>query len=164
MRETFANETITARHSSKRAEQERKGAAAGAGKPRGKSRLPSLAELLALGLPLAVAVGMGFFLVSGLPKGEDARYSRARDDIRALKSLLIFGPHMPDTQTGLPYLVESGQIPFLPQDPWGRPYQYRNPGTEYVWELFSLGPDGVESQDDIIAWNLYGGRAAVGKR
>jgi general secretion pathway protein G len=125
---------------------------------RSASRLPSLAEILALALPLAAAIGMGYFLLSGLPKGEDARYARARDDIRAMISLLIFGPRMPDTQTGLRYLVDSGQIPFLPQDPWGRPYQYRNPGTEYVYELFSLGPDGVESKDDVIAWNLYGGR------
>jgi general secretion pathway protein G len=123
------------------------------------SRFPSLAELLALALPLAAAVGMGFFLVSGLPKGEDARYSRARDDIRALRSVLLFSPlKMPDTATGLEFLVSSGQISFLPQDPWGRPYQYRNPGKEYAWELFSFGPDGVESKDDVISWNLYGGR------
>jgi general secretion pathway protein G len=130
----------------------------------GQGGFPSLAELLALFLPLAAAVGMGFFLVSGLPKGEDAHYSRARDDIRALKSLLIFGARMPSTETGLQYLVDSGQTPFLPKDPWGRPYQYRNPGTEHAWELFSLGPDGIESDDDIIAWNIYGGRAVIPKR
>ncbi|MDR2365369.1 MAG: type II secretion system protein GspG [Zoogloeaceae bacterium] len=124
----------------------------------------SLTELLALFLPLAAAVGMGFFLIAGLPKEEDARYSRARDDIRALKSLLIFSPHMPNTETGLSYLVDSGQIPFLPKDPWGHPYQYRNPGAEHAWELFSLGPDGVENGDDIIAWNLYGGRAVIPKQ
>lgn len=28
------------------------------------------------------------------------------------------------------------------QDPWGRPYQYRDPGTKY--QLFSLGADGQE--------------------
>ncbi|MDR2164872.1 MAG: type II secretion system protein GspG [Zoogloeaceae bacterium] len=128
-------------------------------------RLPSLAEFLALVLPLLAAAGMGAFLVKGLPSDEDARYSRARDDIRAIRSLLLLGTEkMPDTHAGLRFLVDSGQIPFLPQDPWGRPYQYRNPGAEYSWELFSLGPDGVESQDDIIAWNLYGGRAAVKKR
>jgi general secretion pathway protein G len=122
------------------------------------SRLPSLAEIMALLLPLAAAAGIGFFLLSGLPKGEDARYSRARDDLRALRSLLLFSPQVPDAQTGLRYFVDSGQIPFLPQDPWGRPYQYRNPGTESTYEIFSFGPDGVESKDDVIAWNLYGGR------
>jgi general secretion pathway protein G len=123
------------------------------------SRLPSLTEILALGLPLAAAVGMGAYLVSGLPGGDDAQYARARDDIRALRSVLLFSPRgMPGTEAGLGALVERGEIPFLPQDPWGRPYQYRNPGTEYAYELFSFGPDGVESKDDVIAWNLYGGR------
>ncbi|MDR2261183.1 MAG: type II secretion system protein GspG [Azoarcus sp.] len=121
-------------------------------------RLPSLVELLALLLPIAAAIAMGIYLLSGAAQGEDARYTRARDDIRALRSLLLLGPRMPATDPGLRYLVDSGQIPVLPQDPWGRPYQYRNPGKEYAYELFSLGPDGVESKDDVIAWNLYGGR------
>ncbi|MDR1648086.1 MAG: type II secretion system protein GspG [Zoogloeaceae bacterium] len=119
--------------------------------------LPSLAEILALLLPLAAAAGMGFFLLSGLPKGEDANYSRARDDLRAFTSLVVLS-YLPDNKTGLQYFVDSGEIPFLPKDPWGRPYQYRNPGSEYSYEIFSLGPDGVESKDDVIAWNLYGGR------
>ncbi|MDR1889613.1 MAG: type II secretion system protein GspG [Zoogloeaceae bacterium] len=126
--------------------------------PKKPSRLPSLAETIALSLPLLAVVGMAIFLLGGLPKGEDARYTRARDDIRAIRSVLLVSPKMPDTQSGLAALVESGQLPFLPQDPWGRDYQYRNPGSAYSYELFSLGPDGEESQDDIVVWNLYGGR------
>ncbi|MDR1661945.1 MAG: type II secretion system protein GspG [Azoarcus sp.] len=123
------------------------------------SRLPSLIEILALCLPVAAATTTGIYLVSELPDEEARHYARARDDIRALRSaLLLGGQAMPDTKTGLRALVEGEQIPFLPQDPWGRPYQYRNPGKEHAYELFSLGPDGVESQDDVIAWNLYGGR------
>jgi general secretion pathway protein G len=118
----------------------------------------SLITTLAIALPLAAAIGMGAHLISGLPGGEDTHYARARDDIRALRSVLLFAPKMPDTVAGLQSLVEDGQIPFVPQDPWGRAYQYRNPGTAYAYELFSFGPDGVESQDDVIAWNLYGGR------
>lgn len=118
----------------------------------------TLLTTLALVLPLAAATGMGTYLLSGLPGGEDARVTRARDDIRALRSVLLFAPKMPDTASGLQSLVENGQIPFVPQDPWGRAYQYRNPGTAYAYELFSFGADGVESQDDVIAWNLYGGR------
>lgn len=40
-----------------------------------------------------------------------------------------------------------------PIDPWGNEYQYRHPSshdTEY--DLYSLGPDGVESDDDIVNW------------
>ena len=124
----------------------------------GGFRLPSLVEILALVLPVVAAAALGYTLVSGLPKGEDARYARARDDIRAIRSVMLLESGLPATDPGLQWLVDSGQLPFLPLDPWGRPYQYRNPGKEYAYELFSLGPDGVESQDDVIAWNLYGGR------
>jgi len=51
-----------------------------------------------------------------------------------------------------PYLDTPGNK--LPEDPWGRPYQYRYPGTKNPdrYDLFSLGPDGVESDDDIGNW------------
>ena len=51
-----------------------------------------------------------------------------------------------------PYIeAPSGK---LPVDPWGRPYQYRYPGTRNKgsYDLFSFGPDGVESEDDIGNW------------
>ena len=49
-----------------------------------------------------------------------------------------------------PYL-EDNQIPL---DPWKHPYQYRNPGTHNKggYDVFSFGPDGVESDDDIGNW------------
>lgn len=49
-----------------------------------------------------------------------------------------------------PYLQE-GKVPL---DPWGRPYQYRYPGTHNKngYDLFSLGKDGQESDDDIRNW------------
>mgnify|MGYP000415727345 CR=1 FL=1 len=35
-------------------------------------------------------------------------------------------------------------------DPWGKPYQYRwLNGPEMLYELYSLGPDGTASEDDI---------------
>ena len=49
-----------------------------------------------------------------------------------------------------PY-VEGGKIPL---DPWQRPYQYRYPGTHNNsgYDLFSFGPDGQESDDDVRNW------------
>lgn len=43
----------------------------------------------------------------------------------------------------------------LPDDPWGNPYQYRFPGTKNTgkYDLFSYGPDGTESGDDIGNWD-----------
>ena len=38
----------------------------------------------------------------------------------------------------------------VPLDPWGNPYQYRRPGPDgEAFEVFSLGKDGVESEDDV---------------
>ncbi|MDR0564056.1 MAG: type II secretion system protein GspG [Azoarcus sp.] len=129
-------------------------------------KCPSLTEILAFALPAAAACGMGWFLTAGT-SGHDPALVRARDDLRALRSALLIEPNMPDTQKGLQHLVNRGTIPFLPQDPWGRPYQYRNPGKAYAWELFSLGPDGVENEngsgDDVDIWNLYPMRKTSGK-
>ncbi|MBC2592727.1 type II secretion system major pseudopilin GspG [Ruficoccus amylovorans] len=47
-----------------------------------------------------------------------------------------------------PYLKKE------PLDPWGNPYQYRQPGThnENGYDLWSLGADGKEGSDDIGNW------------
>ena len=40
-------------------------------------------------------------------------------------------------------------------DPWGKPYQYRNPGKRKTngYDVYSLGPDGVDgTEDDIGNW------------
>jgi len=75
----------------------------------------------------------------------------------------------PTTEEGLRALIEAPEDPvtrakwkgeYIPTDipnadqlfidPWGHPYVYRlTPGGEKPFELKSLGPDGVESEDDI---------------
>lgn len=50
-----------------------------------------------------------------------------------------------------PYLEE------VPLDPWQNAYQYRFPGSKNIngargYDVWSLGPDGVESADDIGNW------------
>jgi len=51
-----------------------------------------------------------------------------------------------------PYIDTKGGA--LPIDPWANPYQYRYPGTHNPdsYDLYSYGPDGVESADDIGNW------------
>lgn len=40
-----------------------------------------------------------------------------------------------------------------PVDPWGREYQYKYPPSKSNdYDLYSLGPDGTESDDDIANW------------
>ena len=122
----------------------------------------SLIGLLGWLLPLAVAIAVLFWLNAGRQSDHMRRVSKARDEIRAISAALIAprpdGEHMPDGKQGLGALVDEGSLPHIPLDPWGRAYQYRNPGSIRAWELYSLGPDGIESADDIVGWNLYGGR------
>lgn len=51
-----------------------------------------------------------------------------------------------------PYL-KGGAVP---NDPWGRPYQYRSPGEHGVYDLVSYGADGQEggvgAAADITSW------------
>ena len=43
----------------------------------------------------------------------------------------------------------------IPLDPWGNPFQYRFPGTHNIdsFDMFSYGPDGIESEDDLGNWD-----------
>jgi general secretion pathway protein G len=73
----------------------------------------------------------------------------------------------PSTSEGLRALIESPQGasgwngPYLtkrevPNDPWGRPYNYRAPGQHGVFDIFSLGadnqPGGTGENEDIGSW------------
>jgi general secretion pathway protein G len=60
---------------------------------------------------------------------------------------LVRNPGNLDAWKG-PYLTKSE----MPSDPWGKPYVYRCPGQHGDYDLFSYGPDGVESDDDAASW------------
>jgi general secretion pathway protein G len=60
---------------------------------------------------------------------------------------LVRNPGTMDSWRG-PYLAKA-----LPADPWGKPYAYRCPGMHGDFDLFSLGADGTEgNEDDICNW------------
>ena len=50
-----------------------------------------------------------------------------------------------------PYLKKA-----VPNDPWGKPYQYQSPGTHGEYDLFSYGADGAPGGDsenkDVNSW------------
>lgn len=52
-----------------------------------------------------------------------------------------------------PYLRKK----FVPQDPWKKNYNYRYPGRNAEYEIYSLGADGAEGGEkenqDILSWN-----------
>ncbi|MBD3620406.1 MAG: type II secretion system major pseudopilin GspG [Chromatiales bacterium] len=102
---------------------------------------------------------------------ERAAITRAKTDIRTLESALeIYRAnnfHYPSTDQGLQALIEKptgmpeprnwktgGYIKRLPNDPWGNPYLYLNPGQRGEIDIYSLGPDQQPSDDDIGNWNL----------
>lgn len=64
------------------------------------------------------------------------------------QALIVAPENVADRWRG-PYLKE------VPVDPWGNVYQYACPGTHNKdsYDIWSLGPDGVASGDDIGNWS-----------
>ncbi|MFN8867538.1 MAG: type II secretion system major pseudopilin GspG [Pseudomonadota bacterium] len=102
---------------------------------------------------------------------DDARIAAAKTDIatimQALKLYRLDNQRYPSAEQGLEALVRkptTGAVPpswkpyldKLPNDPWGRPYQYVNPGVKGEIDVFSFGADsqpGGEGKDaDIGSW------------
>lgn len=119
----------------------------------------SLIELMVLTLS-AVIVGAGIYVSArNNPDSNTRIQARVQDEMRGIYTYLNNrrqqqGTPLPNTEEGLESLVNAegvnGVLVNIPFDPWGRPYQYRYPGKRNAMDLFSLGPDGVESQDDIF--------------
>lgn len=106
-----------------------------------------------------------------LDRADDARVTAARTDVnnlmQALKLYKLDNQRYPSAEQGLQALVARpsvGAIPpnwkpyldKLPNDPWGRPYQYANPGVKGEIDVYSFGADGQpggEGKDaDIGSW------------
>ena len=106
-----------------------------------------------------------------LDRADDARVTAARTDVnnlmQALKLYRLDNQRYPTTEQGLQALVAKPTIepvppnwkPYLeklPNDPWGRPYQYLNPGVKGEVDVMSLGGDGQAGGEgknaDIGSW------------
>lgn len=106
-----------------------------------------------------------------LDRADDARVTAARTDIanlqQALKLYKLDNQRFPTAEQGLQALVSrptAGPTPpnwratldKLPNDPWGRPYQYINPGLKGEVDVMSLGADGQPGGEgknaDIGSW------------
>ncbi len=106
-----------------------------------------------------------------LDRADDARATAARTDInnlmQALKLYRLDNQRYPSSEQGLQALVtRPGTEPAppnwkpyldkLPNDPWGRPYQYVNPGVKGEIDVMSLGaagqPGGEGKNADIGSW------------
>ena len=47
--------------------------------------------------------------------------------------------------------ASGGYIDRLPQDPWGKDYQYLSPGVHGDYDIFTFGADGVSGGDGVNA-------------
>jgi len=128
----------------------------------------TLVEIVIVLTIIVILAGGSIYMLKGLI-GE-AQDSRVVEDIRAIEIALgayernnYFKP--PTEEQGLAALVEEPTsdpkpqkwrqyMEEVPKDPWGNEYQYRVPATRSgkAYDLFSLGQDGVESEDDIGNW------------
>lgn len=101
-----------------------------------------------------------------------AEVQAAEADIQVLGDALdlfrIDHYRYPSTDEGLEILLGDTEIDgkpvieyvrSVPEDPWGRPYHYENPGTHGDrYDLYSYGADGEEGGEDVNAdigsWDL----------
>ncbi|MEJ6595982.1 type II secretion system major pseudopilin GspG [Parasphingorhabdus sp.] len=133
-------------------------------KPRQKRNGFTLVELMVvifiLGLLTTIVV------INVLPSQDRAMVQKARADIatlgQALEMYRLDNLAYPGSSDGLQALIaqpaslattaryrQGGYIKKLPDDPWGRPYQYDNPGRQGPgFDLYSLGADGAPGGDD----------------
>lgn len=128
---------------------------------------------------MVVIVIIGILAALIVPKimsrPDQARVIAAKQDIgtivQALKLYKLDNHSYPTTEQGLDALIKKpttppvpmnwksgGYLEHLPLDPWGKPYQYLNPGLHGEIDVFSFGADGApggEGNDaDIGSWSL----------
>ena len=131
----------------------------------------TLIELMVVIMILGVLAALVVPRVMSRP--DEARVVAARQDIaqvmQALKLYRLDNSRYPTTEQGLQALVvkpTSGPIPGnwksyldkVPNDPWGRPYQFLSPGVRSEIDVFSFGADGQAGgsgvEADIGSWAL----------
>ena len=106
-----------------------------------------------------------------LNRADDARVTAGRTDInnlmQSLKLYKLDNQRFPSAEQGLEALARKpsatpvppnwkAYVDKLPADPWGRPYQYLNPGVNGEIDVFSYGADGQPGGEgnnaDIGSW------------
>jgi general secretion pathway protein G len=128
--------------------------------------------LIELMVVLVIIGVLGALIVPNLlDRADDARVTAAKTDVnnlmQALKLYKLDNQRYPSAEQGLDALVKkptAGAVPpnwkpyidKLPMDPWGRAYQYLNPGVKGEIDVFSFGADGQPGGEgknaDVGSW------------
>ncbi len=122
---------------------------------------------------MVVVVIIGILAMVVVPsiisRPDEARMVRAKQDVstivQALDLYRLDNGFYPAQEQGLAALTQKpitepiprhwnpeGYLRSLPQDPWGRAYEYRNPGTHGLIDVYSLGAEGREGEGNIGNW------------
>lgn len=126
----------------------------------------TLLEVMVVVVIIAImAAAIGPKLLGNIEK---ASISRAKTDIKSIVSMLQLykaeNYNYPSTEQGLEALIRKPDgdpspknwrqlADKTPLDPWENPYKYLSPGSHGEFDVYSWGPDGVQSEDDIGNWD-----------
>jgi len=127
----------------------------------------TLVELIVVMVILGMLAALVFPKL--IPKVGKGKQSAAKTQIellgQALDQFRLDTGRYPTTAEGLDALVSDPGLPnwdgpylkkSVPNDPWGRPYNYESPGTHGDYDLLSYGvdgsPGGEDENKDLTSW------------
>ena len=129
----------------------------------------TLIELMVVLLIIGVLAAL--IVPNVLDRADDARVTAAKTDVnnlmQALKLYRLDNQRYPTAEQGLQALLTKpttapvppnwkSYLDLLPNDPWGKPYAYLNPGIKGEIDVMSFGADGQASGEgknaDIGSW------------
>jgi len=144
-----------------------------------KQNLPSLHRRFQSGFTLIelmvvlliIGVLAALIVPNVLDRADDARVTAAKTDVnnlmQALKLYKLDNQRYPSAEQGLQALLTKpttapvppnwkSYLDLLPNDPWGKPYVYLNPGVKGEIDVMSFGADGQAGGEgknaDIGSW------------